>query len=91
LKDDNEKSGGISDSVTLSPEAYAAISKNNPDLLSALGYEKEKDPTMPYTSSGSSLDKVQLSAEAYAVLKEENPEVLEALGYDLSKEGKEKA
>ncbi|MGD9807727.1 MAG: hypothetical protein AB7E76_08205 [Deferribacterales bacterium] len=91
MKDDDEKSNGISDTVTLSSEAYAAISENNPELLSILGYEEEEDSSLLSKSSGSSLDKVELSAEAYAVLKAENPEVLEALGYDISEDGAEEA
>lgn len=82
---DDRKSNGLSDTVSLSAEAYSAISERNPELLSILGYEKsDEESKMLANSSGSSLDKVELSPEAFAVLKEQNPEVLEALGYDLS-------
>ncbi|ADD67878.1 hypothetical protein Dacet_1106 [Denitrovibrio acetiphilus DSM 12809] len=86
LTDDDSSSKSSFDSVSLSAETYAAIKENNPDLLTALGYDQDADSseTTSTSSSSSLLDKVQLSAEAYAVLKETNPEVLEALGYDLS-------
>jgi len=88
LKDDNEEKSGVSDTVSLSKEAYAAIQENNPELLDYLGYEDRDDSALTTGAQASSslLDKVELSPEAYAVLKQENPEVLEALGYDTSKD-----
>lgn len=75
----------FSDSVTLSPEAYAAIKEYKPEMLEALGYSEDTEETLTSSSSGSSLlDSVSLSEEAYAALKETNPELLTALGYEVS-------
>lgn len=88
MNDDNSSSsssGLLSDTITLSPEAYAAIRENRPDMLASLGYIEQSDDSLLGSSAAasSSLDKVTLSQEAYNALKESNPELLQALGYSV--------
>ena len=86
---DSGKSAGasyFSDSVQLSPEAYAAIREHSPEMLTSLGYEEESSDALLENSSGSMFDSIKLSEEAYASLRETNPELLQSLGYNIEED-----